>query len=301
MQTNPQVQAILEAHGLDFEIIKAPSEAILPDGERIPSPYFNLINGKTKEIINSVKEGYHVSQNAEVVQVVLEGMRPFGDALKVTKGGSLNGGRKVYLQLAIEGDSLVGNDRIKRYVTIIDSNDGSTSLSIGIGDLTMSCQNQFWKFYKAGESQFRHTASIVERIKEIPMLIETALNASLRQMDLYKAFASNDVSKELAHSMVKHVLGYDRELTSMDVLSKKSTRAINIMDKLYANIEREMNDKGQNLWGLHSGVTRFTTHESAAPNRDNGRIESGIMGTGYKMNVKSLEFAMSKSGLLIPA
>ena len=294
MQNKTQVQEILTAHGLDFRIEKAPMFALNSEGVQVPSPYFGLINSKSNQVINTVKEGYTVSQNDEVVELVLEGMRPFGSALNVTKAGSINDGRKIFLQLSIEGDSLMGNDRIKRYVTVIDSNDGSTGLSIGIGDLTMSCQNQFWKFYKSGEAKFRHTATMVEKIKTIPSLIETALNESLRQMELYKAFASTPVTKALADQMVKHVLGYDREFTSMDVLSKKSTRAINIMDKLYIEIEREMASKGQNLWGLHSGVTKYTTHEMASPKRNNGKIESMLVGNAYNMNQKSLQFATKK-------
>ena len=84
----------------------------------------------------------------------------------------------------------------------------------------------------------------------------------------------------------------------MDVLSDKSTRAINTMDKLYSHIEKEMAQKGQNVWGLHSGITSFTTHEMSTPKRDNGRIESTLIGNAYNMNQKSLKFAMDKSGIL---
>jgi hypothetical protein len=286
-----KTQEILSTYGLDFRIEKAPMFAMNAAGEQVPSPYFGLINSKSNEVINTVKEGYAVSQNDEVVELVLGGMRKFGSELSVSKAGSLNGGRKVFLQLGIEGDGIVGNDRIKRYVTVIDSNDGSTSLSIGIGDLTMSCQNQFWKFYKAGEAKFRHTATLTEKMRSIPYLIETALSESMRQIERYKRYVSTPVTKELADRMVKEVLGYDRVYTSMEVLSKKSSRAINQMDKLYAQIEREMADKGNNVWGLHSGVTRFTTYDLSAPKRENGKIESGLIGGAYKMNQKSLSFA----------
>lgn len=284
---------ILTTYGLDFRIEKAPMVAINSMGEQVPSPYFGLINSKTNEVINTVKEGYEVSQNDEIVELVLSGMEKFGSQLEVTKAGSLNGGRKVFLQLGIEGDGLVKDDRIKRYVTVIDSNDGSTSLSVGIGDLTMSCQNQFWKFYKAGEAKFRHTATLTEKMRSIPYLIETALGESLRQIELYKKFVSTPITKDLADRMVKEVLGFDRQFTSMDELSKKSTRSINMMEKLYAQIEREMAQKGQNVWGLHSGVTRYTTYDLSAPKRENGKIESGLVGTAYKINQTSMKFAES--------
>src|ERR1017187_11039682 len=130
-----KVNEILTAHGLDFRIEK---ELLTGTSGRV-TPYYGLYNSKTNKCINTVKEGYTVSQNDEVVELVLRGMERFGNTLSVSKAGSLNGGRKVALQLEIEGVGKVANDIIKRYVTIIDSNDGSTSLSIGIGDLTMSC------------------------------------------------------------------------------------------------------------------------------------------------------------------
>jgi hypothetical protein len=91
--------------------------------------------------------------------------------------------------------------------------------------------------------------------------------------------------------MVKHVLGFDREFTSMDELSSKSTRSINVMDKLYNHIDREIADKGENVWGLMSGITSYTTHEISVPNRDNSRIESILNGSAYKMNQLALGFS----------
>lgn len=291
MNTQEKVKQILTENGLDFVIEKAPLFALDRNGNQVPSEYFGLINTKTNEVINTVKEGYTVSQNAEVVELVMRGIEPFGNDISVTKGGSLNGGRRVFLQLAINGDGKVGHDTIKKYITIVDSNDGSTGLSVGIGDLTMSCQNQFFKFYKSGQSKFRHTASLERRIKEIPFLIETALSESLRQIELYNSFASTEVSRDLANKMVKHLLGFDKVYTSVADLSEKSTRSINKMEDIYNAIEKEMNSKGNTLWGLHSGITFYTTHELSAPKRDNGKLEVLLQGNGYNLNQASLDFA----------
>lgn len=292
MNTQDRVKEILVANGLNFAIEKAPLFAMDKNGNQVPSEYFGLINTQTNEVINTVKEGYTVSQNEEVVELVLRGIEPFGSDISVTKGGSLNGGRRVFLQLAINGDGKVGSDTIKKYITIIDSNDGSTGLSVGIGDLTMSCQNQFFKFYKSGQSKFRHTASLERRIKEIPFLIETALSESLRQIELYNQFASTEVSRDLAHKMVKHILGFDKVYTSVNDLADKSTRSINKMEAIYNAIEREMNSKSETLWGLMSGITYYTTHELSSPKRENGKIETLLQGSGYNMNQKALEFCL---------
>lgn len=288
-----KVNEILVAHNLDFRIEK---EMLLSSTGR-PTPYYGLFNSKSGECLNSVKEGYTVSQNDEIVELVLEGMQGFGE-LSVSKAGALNGGRKVFIQLGIDGMSIVGDERIKRYVTIIDSNDGSTGLSVGIGELVMSCSNQFFKFYKSGQSKLRHTASLNQRIKELPYLIESALTNSLKLTETYKQFQSTEVSKKLADEMVKHILGFDR-LMSIKTESELSTRSLNAMETLYNHIEKETNQKGMNMFGLFSGVTSWTTHEKSAPKRENGREESMMSGTNYRTNEQGLEFALNKLGLVM--
>ena len=288
-----KVNEILVKHNLDFRIEK---EQLLSASGK-PTPFYGLFNDKTGECINSVKEGYTVSQNDEVVELVLEGMQGFGE-LSVSKAGALNGGRKVFIQLGIEGMSIVGDERIKRYVTVIDSNDGSTGLSVGIGELVMSCQNQFFKFYKSGQSKLRHTASLNQRIKEIPYLIEMALSESLKLTETYKQFQSTPVTKKLADEMVKHILGFDR-LMSIKKEAELSTRSLNAMESLYNHITKETNQKGMNMFGLFSGVTSWTTHEKSAPRRENGREESIMTGTNYRTNEQGLEFALNKLGLVM--
>ena len=288
-----KVNEILVAHNLDFRIEK--ERLLSATGKE--TPFFGLFNDKTGECINSVKEGYTVSQNDEIVELVLNGIQGFGE-LSVSKAGALNGGRKVFLQLGIDGMSKVGDERIKRYVTIIDSNDGSTGLSVGIGELVMSCSNQFFKFYKSGQSKLRHTASLTQRIKEIPYLIEMALLESLKLTETYKHFQSTPLTKGLADEMVRHILGFDKTM-SIKTESEVSTRSLNAMETLYGHIKKETNQKGDNLFGLFSGVTSWTTHEKSAPRRENGREESMMTGTNYRTNEQGLQFALDKLGLVM--
>jgi len=300
-----KVKKILVDNGLDFKIEKHPLTGTNEKGDTLITPYFGLFNSSNGMCINTCKAGYGVSQNDEIVEAALLGIKPFGDTLSVSRAGSINEGRRVFIQLLIEGESKVGNDTVKRYVTMIDSNDGSTGLSVGIGDLTMSCHNQFFRFYKAGNAKFRHTTNITEKIKTIPFLIEKALSVSLKQIEVYNKFLSTPLTKNLAHEMVKAVLGYDRVITSKAEREKLGKRSVNIMDSLYNRIDEEMNGyegyegKGKNLWGLHSGVTSWTTKDKKGPKRNNGHDESLLVGTGYKKNDISFNFALNKAGLLI--
>lgn len=293
MDLKMRVNEILVDNGLDFRIEKKR----LTTNDGLVTPYYGLINDKTNEVLNCVKEGYTVSQNDEIVELVLKGMEGFGE-LSVSNAYSINGGRRVLLQLGIEGFARVGTEKIKRYVTVVDSNDGSTGLAIGVGELVLSCQNQFYKFHKAGQSKFRHTASLTQRMREIPQLIEATLEESMRLTDLYTKFQSNNVSKDLADKMVKTLLGFDRKM-SIKQESELSTRSLNMMDSLYNHIEKETNQKGWNAFGLFSGVTSWTTHDKSAPKRDNGRLESLALGSNYKTNQTALAFTMQELDLVM--
>lgn len=292
MSYDSKVIEILDKYDLNFTIEKLPLVAFDSSGQQALTPYYGLFNSATGECINTCKEGYHVSQNADVIDMVLKGISRYSNKLEVYKAGSINGGRRVFMQLEIEGDSNVGDDIVKKYVTIIDSNDGSTGLSVGIGDLTMSCMNQFFRFYKEGNAKFRHTATLSQKIATIPSLVQRALDESMRQIKIYRKFVSTPVSKDLAHKMVKHVLGYDRVITSPEEYAKLSSKSISIMDSLYEHIDKEISGKGLNMWGLHSGVTSWTTHEKKGPKRLNGRDESMLVGAGYKKNQESFNFAL---------
>lgn len=317
IEISQETKDILKEFGLDFTIFKKPQAIInggfdvqainLEDGQEAEfntervltlnddavltlSDYYTLVNSKTFEELNSVKAGYTISQNDEIVEMVLQGMQVFGDQLSVHQAMSLNGGRKVLIQLKIEGTATVGKDTVTRYITIIDSNDGSTGLSVGVSNQTLSCMNQFFAFYKAG-SRFRHTASLKQKIAALPGLITGALENEMEIINSFQRFAETPCDDKLVHKLVKHLLGIDRTCSELE-LADASTKKRNMMDKLYENIEHQMHesDKGKNLWGLFSGITRWTTYDKQAPSRENGRMESLAGGTNYKTNMDAFQF-----------
>lgn len=279
-----QIEQILKENNLDFTISKRENR----DPEGTFSGFYGLWNDKLNKCLHNVREGYVVSQNAEVIKMVLQSISQFGN-LKIHKAGVINDGCRIFVQVEMHGYDQVGNDYIKRYITIIDSNDGSASLSVGIGDVTLSCMNQFWRFYNAG-LKLRHTASIERKLKELPKMIEMAMTQSNEQLRLYSRMSEIKQTDNIVHGVVNAVLGYDRKSMTTEELSKKSQRSIDKMDMLYNCIESEMAEKGQTLWGIHSGVTFFTTHKLKTPKRENGHTESLMLGTGGRMNAASLKY-----------
>ncbi len=293
--SNFDVNKFLIENNLDFRIEKSPlfgtiqvpsvgANGIEMINKSVETDYFVLFNSTTGECINTVKAGYEPTQNEDVVKAVLHGLKGIDD-IEIKRANSINGGRKIAIQLGINTYSHVNGDEIKKYITIIDSNDGSTGLGVGVGNTTMSCQNQFFKFYKASQFKARHTRSIVESIKELPYLIQANFEQSNRVIEVFNRLSTVSVNNRIVDKFVNELIGVDKSMTEFQIRELgKDGRTLNRMESIYNNIHTEMSSKGNSLWGLFSGLTRYTTHESSAPKRDNGREESLIIGTNYKLN-----------------
>jgi hypothetical protein len=288
-----QVDEILNQFGLNFNIEKVELADIKQN--RL-SKFFGLYHSETNECLATVRKDYRVTQTEEIVGIILTAIKLFGN-LRVVKAGSINGGRKIFIQLEIDGISIVNGERITRYLTIIDSNDKSHCLSIGIGDLTASCMNMFNYFYKKADFKLCHASTLEAKLKAIPSKISAAIEQSAIQIGTYQKMSETDVTSDDIHKLVKLVLGYDKVFTSVEDLAKKSKKSIEKMESLYDCISSEMNQKGFSVYGLFNGVTYFTTHILKSKlKRDNSRNETLLVGTAHVMNQKAFDYCVALIG-----
>jgi len=312
-----RVTELLVKFGLNFEIEKIPMfghrtteveitpelqvglfAEPLEEVEQIESPYYGLLNTDSGNIINAVSKQYTVTQTRDVMTGVLKGIEDYGSEITVMSAGVINDGRKIYVKLRIEERGYVKGDMITRFIVIVDSNDSTSGLSVGIGDETMSCTNQYVQFFKGGRCT--HKSGVIAQIERMPILIKGALDTSYDLVRLYNEFVEVGITERDIHDIVEEMIGYNR-LIGTEKLEELSSRKRNTMETLYTCIYGEMDGrynvegdyvegKGRNLWGLHSGITYWTSHERSVPTRANGRIESIMVGSGYQKNQASLEF-----------
>jgi hypothetical protein len=202
--------------------------------------------------------------------------------LPLHKGGYFGDGEKVYIQLKTK-DQRVGTDLVKGYLTCVNSFDGSTSLAFGHSNLTISCQNTFFANYREMANKVRHTQKMHERIDLICMQIEDVLRAEekiFEQIVKMDSIAIDEPSSVLLKSLkakgfasvkdlaLTRILNLEKEERLAD-LSTLSTRKKNILSDLEVNIMGEVQDKGGNLWGLFSGITKYTTHQLKGDSNEN--------------------------------
>jgi phage/plasmid-like protein (TIGR03299 family) len=264
---------MLIASGLDWKVI--PEGLITTSGIIVPKRVA-LVREDTKKILGLHTEGYEIYQNDELLELLHRIYQKTGLALHT--GGSFGGGDKVWFQLKSD-DLKLGNDVIKGFISGFNSFDGKTSMAFGNSEVTVSCQNTFWRGYRQVATHLRHSAMMRIRIEEILSKIDVLVK---EEKDMFKEITrlhevrmTADV-KELITKML-----FEIDVTERLDAPKEpfSTNKKNKLKKFEYDLNLEVAQKGDNLWGLFSGVTRYTTH--SMKNSDNS--EAKMFGKAGKL------------------
>ena len=284
------VATLLDKFGLRWEVSKQP--LILPTGEE--TGFYGIVREDTKQVFSTCKDGYVPYQNSELGELLIRISEKTG--YEIHSGGQFNGGGKVFLQLST-GNSIsdIGKDRtaVKGFVTGINSHDGTTSLKWGNANLTISCMNTFVSAMKQLKSSARHTASIHNRVEDSIREINGLVIAEQSLFDKFIKLSDIPVQRQHIHQVVNKITGVDITMNRQHAQDKFSTYALNRSEELLSSVSREMNAKGDTLWGLLSGVTHYTSHVLPVPKRDNARMESKYTGSGLSIDNDALEMISS--------
>lgn len=250
---NNRVNQFLDRTGLNWKVrtegLQTSSGIIIPDK-------IGIVREDDSTILGIHSNGYVPYQNEQMMELLFKVSHQTG--LDIHRGGLFGGGRKVYVQLK-SNDLTLGTDRIEGYVTGINSFDGSTSLSFGPSSKTISCQNTFFGVYKDLDSKVRHTKNMELKIDDICRQIEGVVQEETNVFGSIVKMSETRFDDIIKDRVIKSLFNIDKNVDIKDVDSVSSVTQ-NKLSRFYVDLNGEIQGKGDNLWGLFSGVTKYTTH-----------------------------------------
>jgi len=212
-----------------------------------------LVREDNNTVLGIHANGYETYQNHELLELLYRIGNQSG--LTVHSGGSFKGGERVWFQLK-SSDLVLPNDRIKGYISGLNSFNGSTSLAFGHSKTTVSCQNTWWTAYNEVATRLRHSATMRPKLDEILFKIDILLKEEQEQFAEIQRMGNVRMTTEARELITRKLF----EISVEEKLDTLSTRKKNSIEKFNTNLDWELAQKGDNLWGLFSGVTRYTTH-----------------------------------------
>lgn len=251
--SNTRVVELLNQTNLNWNVR---SEKVQTESGLILDGYNALVREDTNVALSVRGEGYYPYQNHELVELLdrVSGLT----GLSIHRGGFFGDGQKVFIQLK-SNNLRLGNDRVEGYLTGINSFDGTTSLAFGPSNITISCQNKFFASFREMQSKVRHTKNMVMRVDEICRRLEGVLDEEKILFDKIVRLSETPFDQAIKDSVTRRLFNIDKDvdLNDMDSISGVTR---NKLSRYYVDLNGELQGKGDNLWGLFSGVTKYTTH-----------------------------------------
>jgi hypothetical protein len=274
-------QEVLEKTGLDWNV--RIEKTFTESG--IELDRIGLVREDTQEILGVHSNGYVPYQNTQLIELLDRVSSLTG--LEIHRGGEFGGGRKVFIQLK-SNDLRLGNDRVEGFVTGVNSFDGSTSLAFGNSNLTISCQNTFFSAYRNLE-KIRHTKNMNIKIDEICRGVDTLVAEEQEIFNTIKRMSETQFSQETKDRVIKSLFDIDMDINVRGFHDEErlSTNVKNKLSRLYIDMNGELQEKGDNVWGLFSGVTKYTTHSLSREDNSENKM-FGLYGNRERKIFKEL-------------
>jgi len=256
-----RITQLLDQTNLNWTVKESPiftnfQDSVIPIADKKA-----LIREDNHAILGLHSDGYVPFQNYEMLELLDKVSQQTG--LPIHRGGLFGNGKKVFIQLQSHEFRIqnVGGvwDTISGYVTGVNSFDGSTSLSFGPSTKTISCQNTFFGAYKEMGTKIRHTKNMGVKIDEVCRRIEGVLVEERNNFDNIKKMSETQFEMNTLDSVIRTMFDIDRDVDLKDT-DKMSGVTRNKLSRFYIDLNGELREKGNNVWGLMSGVTKYTTH-----------------------------------------
>jgi len=282
---------LMNNHSLNWDVQKIPLVSN-EFGIMLPTGSYGIFRTDNNAWLSTQGKNYVPLQNFDLISsavVASSGMQDFN--LNDAKGGMLKQGRKVYIQIPIK-DEEVGNSKINRWITALNSHDGSSCVAFGSQQTVVICENTFYKAYR-NLNHVRHNLNAKEKLFAMAEDLQKSLQEDALLIEQFKRWSDIKVEPRHIEQMVNAmVLVANENQEGND--DNFSTRKKNQIISLNKSIEMEFSLEGENLWGLFNGATRYTNHVMNRGKSDAEKKESLMIGGGARLN----QVAFSKIELI---
>jgi phage/plasmid-like protein (TIGR03299 family) len=259
---------------LEWEVSKRQICVIGADGT------FQPVEGKMAtvredddKVLGIVGEDYEVFANSDLKKLI----QPLVDeqVLTVSNMGYLNGGKKVFIQAEIAKDYQVVGESYKGMITLLNSHDGTTTVSLGTTMVRIICQNTFTSVMKKLTEKYRHSEGVTERLLSTTAIVDYVDSA----MRKYSEYAETLVSAPCSAAQFKQ---------AVEAIYGKETKDMrqSFVDQLNNLFYNGKGNEGRTMYDCFNAVTEHATHYSRKSK--DARMNYAQFGAGANTNRRAM-------------
>ena len=201
------------------------------------------------KVLGIVGDDYEVVANADLKKLV----QPLIDeqVLTVSNMGYLNGGKKVFIQAEIAKDYQVVGEDYRGMITLLNSHDGTTTVSLGTTMVRVICSNTFNSVMKKLTEKYRHSEGVTERLLSTTAIVDYVDGAMRKYSEYAETLASAPCSAAQFRQAVEAI--YGKETKDM----RQS-----FVDQLNNLFYNGKGNEGKTMYDALNSVTEWNDHYS---------------------------------------
>lgn len=265
--------------GLDWTADKRPVFYMGPDGPLEAPGHCSIVRSDTNDLLGIHGSGYTPVQNNALINL-LDYLR---EDIEIESVLSIRQGRKVFATASIRTeDEVVPGDRVRRYLHLFNSHDGSSGFGVFFSDIRLRCANQLT--YLTGRAMStaatngtglrrKHTASVTAFAEALPQLIDLERRSFRQTIDELRSLSNVQLTTEIARRVLETTYAdklavpfKDRQSGAQRPRTLADLPEIETIRNHYAGDTgmgiRDLPGSAGTVYGLFNAITQYETHDS---------------------------------------
>ena len=275
--------ALQKAH-LDFEAVMRPVSFLGVDGEYHETKMFTPVRSDNGTIISdhTFTKAYHPIQNSDAFKVIAD-IASVTD-IEFKNVGCWGNGAGVYAQIALGDDMVVGggDDRVGRYLSVVNSHDGTRGCTILITPFRFFCQNQIAAVLSHADRdnlfRVRHNSLAEGRLRILGESLKIAEGVFVKTAEVYNRLADKIIDMDFVREGIARNLPFKGE---EDTPEEPTTHFENMLTGMLNrfNSTDHGNVEKMTAWNLYNAIQGTFQHDSrSTANKNFSVLCGGIAG-----------------------
>ena len=289
--------------GLNWTAEKRPVFYMGPDGPLESPDHCSIVRSDNDALLGIHGTAYTPVQNKALINL-LDYLR---EDIHLETVLSIRNGRRVFATAAINTESeVVPGDRVRRYLHLFNSHDGSSGFGVFFSDVRLACANQL--NYLTGRAastaaangdglRRKHTSSVTAFASSLPHLIDLERRSFASSIDELRSLTSIKLTTEIARRVLEATFA-DKLATPIrdKTTDTKRPRTLADLPEILTIREHYAGNTGLGIntipgiagtaYALFNAITQHTTHDtgraSDSTERARARLEALWGGTAAK-------------------
>lgn len=247
VENAPSSSEAIKIAKLDWKVKQFPMSA---NGKKVDGYYAN-IRQDNGQVLGVVKERYKIVQNAEAFNFVDDIFNDKNFEVEYETAGSLFNGKRIFLLAKLPEVMLVG-DKVENYLFFTNSHDGSSSLTAGLTNIRVVCNNTLQLAIKNSPRVWKckHTTNINTKKEQARKSIILATD--------YVEKIQNEAEK-MARKKINAEKFFKKLFDEVNLSEKSTEQAVERIFTIYNEKDDLQNFKGTS-WGMYNAVADFVSN-----------------------------------------